>query len=287
MIGVALTAHLLDAGVEVFALVRPGSPHAGRLAPRPGLKLVETDLSALAHVSLPAVPGAAFFHLGWVGSDGKSRGDASLQDRNVAWSLGAVRLAAKIQAGVFLFAGSQAEYGRVEGTITADTPPHPDTPYGRAKLEAESRCAAACREAGIRFGGLRIFSVYGPFDGENTLISYLIRSFQRAESPKLTPCGQTWNYLYALDAARAVALVATLGRDGAIYNLASDDTRPLRSYVEELRAIVNPEVTVDYGAVPYAENQVMNLRVDTTPLQRDTGFSPACPFEDAIKEMLR
>ena len=57
-----------------------------------------------------------------------------LQNNNVKYALQAVKAAKELGCTRFVGAGSQAEYGRVEGTLTPDTPAFPENGYGIAKL---------------------------------------------------------------------------------------------------------------------------------------------------------
>lgn len=76
----------------------------------------------------------AFFHLAWTGTVGAARNDMFQQNKNVEYALEAVELAASLGCKIFVGAGSQAEYGRVEGKLCADTPVFPENGYGIAKL---------------------------------------------------------------------------------------------------------------------------------------------------------
>ena len=40
------------------------------------------------------------------------------------------------------------------------------------------------------------------------------------------------------------------------------------------------------GEVPYGPLQVMHLQADTSTLQEDTGWRPATPFEEGIRETI-
>ncbi len=53
---------------------------------------------------------------------------------------------------------------------------------------------------------------------------------------KLGECTQNWNFLYIDDAAAALVSLLTEAPAG-VYNIGSSDTRPLRSYIEEMYAL--------------------------------------------------
>ena len=139
---------------------------------------------------------------------------------------------------------------------------------------------------GLKYIHLRILSVYGPNDGENTLISYVIQKLKAGHSPELTRCEQVWDYLYADDAGDAILVIAEKGIDGKAYPLGSGKGRKLSEYIEDIRKSINPDVKVEYGAKDYYPHQPMHLVADLTELAIDTGWEPAYSFSEGINHLL-
>ena len=78
----------------------------------------------MAAAGLP-VQADAFFHLAWAHTIGAGRNDMPAQIENIRYTIDAVRTAAAMGCRVFVGTGSQAEYGRVDGVLRADTPTNP------------------------------------------------------------------------------------------------------------------------------------------------------------------
>ena len=134
-IGIALIEYLENQGVEVIAVVRPGSKRADRIKESRLVSKVECDLSNLSGLPKLIKGGAdVFYHFGWDGTFGSSRNDMLLQNNNVKYALNAVEAAAALGCSKFIGAGSQAEYGRFEGKLNEETPAFPENGYGIAKL---------------------------------------------------------------------------------------------------------------------------------------------------------
>ena len=146
------------------------------------------------------------------GQQGAARNDMPLQTRNIASALQAAELAAKLGCNTFVGASSQAEYGRTEQLLSPETPVFPENGYGMAKLCAGQMGRIRCQELGIKHVWVRILSVYGPFDGPNTMVSATLRKLLCGEHAAFTPAEQQWDYLYSEDAARALFLVAEHGK---------------------------------------------------------------------------
>lgn len=100
------------------------------------------------------------------------------------YTLDAVNLAKFLNCRVFIGAGSQSEFGHIDGILHPYAPCNPDNGYGIAKLQACQMSRLLCNNLGMRHEWCRIVSLFGPFDGEYTLISSLIASLKKVKSLK-------------------------------------------------------------------------------------------------------
>lgn len=280
MIARALLSLAVEEGHEAFALVRPDS---SRLSALPaGVKTLFCDLSDY-HAFSPKERADVFFHLAWAKTSVAGRDDVAVQEKNIAYTLDAAALAARMGCTCFVGAGSQAEYGRKSGEkLGSFTSAEPESGYGIAKYAAGKLSYLACDKAGVRHCWTRILSVFGEHDAPTTLISYLRDCFVRGETPQLTPCEQVWDYLYCKDAARALLAVGLSGKHGKTYPIGSGVGRRLSEYVEEMRDILAPGAPVAFGAKAYYPHQPMYMVADLSELTLDTGFTPAYTFAQGI-----
>lgn len=284
MIGRALVRNLLARGERVVALVRQNSARAP-LPAHENLSVLVCDLADYA-TFVPPCKADAFLHLAWAATSGGGREDVDLQLSNIAYTLDAVRLAARFGCSVFLGAGSQAEYGIATAALTEQTPVDPQSGYGIAKYTAGKLSRTLCRQLGIRHTWARILSIYGEQDAQTTLIMYLVRTLLAGEVPQLTPCEQIWDYLYIEDAASALIAIADRGRDGGVYPVGSGAPKPLAEYVRILRDAIDPTLALGFGARDYYPHQPMYLAADITTLTNDTGFVPQTTFADGIRSVV-
>jgi len=282
-VGSAVVRRALANDISVTCIVHQGSKRLGNLPKDERLSIVECNLSDYRNLQM-AGQYDAFIHLSWEKTFGASRDDAEVQTRNIQYTLDAVQLAHRCGCQVFVGAGSQAEYGVQSVDLTPDLPVKPESGYGIAKYAAGKLSAMLCKSLGMRQCWVRILSVYGPNDGENSLVSYLIREFKNGNTPQLTKCEQMWDYLYADDAADAILAVAEKGNDGKAYPLGSGKGRRLSEYVEDIKAVINPLLVVKFGAKDYYPHQPMHLVADITELKKDTGWGPLFSFIDGIRE---
>ena len=284
-IGIALIDRLIKEGVEVVAVVRPGSKRADRIPVNDMITKVECDLCNLDRLAdMIEGPADVFYHFGWDGTFGNSRNNMYGQNLNVKYALDAVKAAALLGCEAFVGAGSQAEYGRYEGKLNAKVPAFPENGYGMAKLCAGQMTRVLCEKEGIRHVWTRILSIYGPYDGENTMVMSTIYKLLRGEKPSCTRGEQMWDYLYSKDAALAMYLIGKSGINGKTYCIGSGQVSQLKDYIENIKDAVNKEAGIGYGEIPYSDKQVMYLCADIEELTRDTGFKPEYTFRQGIKE---
>lgn len=287
-IGMALIQKYAEVEAEVTAVCHRGSNRISNIPVSEKVKVVECDLDEIR--TLPDILHGTydvFFHFAWACTAGEGRNNIDVQTQNIRYAIEAVEAAGKLGCKCFVGAGSQAEYGRFEGKLNPEVPAFPENGYGIAKLCAGQLSRIRCSQLGIRHIWFRILSVYGRYDGEQTMIMSSIRKMLSGDSPEYTPAEQIWDYLYSEDAAEALYLAAERGRDGAIYCLGSGQARPLKEYIQIMRDEIAPGLLLKFGAKPYADKQVMYLCADISELQNDTGFVPRYSFEEGIRETVK
>ena len=255
-IGMALTKVLLENEIEVIAIVRPGSDRNSRLLKFPTLKIIESELSNLNSVSKEKTGMVDwFFHLAWEGTIGPNRDNADLQVRNIQYTLDAVRLAEKIGCRRFIGAGSQAECGRSSEKISGNSITNPETGYGIAKLCAGQLSRLECEKLGIEHIWTRILSVYGPYDGENTMITSSVKRMIKGIGTSYSKGEQLWDYLYCEDAAKAIFLCAVRGINNKTYPIASGKAIPLKEYIIKMHEETGRRGKLGIGDIPYSNTR--------------------------------
>lgn len=297
-IGTALIQYALKNRMQVLAICHRGSERIARLPKADNLCILELNTEEysdyIREMRTLASAGTydCFFHLAWKGTTGAARNDMNLQLSNIRGTLDAVELAAKLGCTCFVGAGSQAEYGRVEGMLSSATPAHPENGYGIAKLCAGQMSRIRCEQLGVKHIWTRILSVYGPGDGEGSLIMSAVSGFLHCQRTEFTEGMQKWDYLYSGDAARILMGLAEYGSLGAVYCVGSGKTALLKEYIHQIYRQINGKDASDQeigiGVRPYMNKQVMHLQADVSEwpdeLQKELKERPMCSFEQGIQE---
>lgn len=278
-IGYYFILELLAQGAHVYAIMRPNSKHKARLMGLKHVRIIEIDLEQL--LELPKILKEScniFYHLGW---DCDQR-DFYSQNLNIKWTIKALEVAKIMGCGRFISIGSQAEYGICSEKITEETSPKPFTSYGAAKLAACHLSRIRANELKIEWIWARLFSVYGPYDGTNTLISYLIDCLTSGIKPEVTNASHLWDYLYVTDAAKALCKLAYIEHVNEIYNIANGDVHPLKIFIEQIKNLIAPKQEIIYGKNPRI---VTPLNVSVEKILRYSAWKAEISFEEGIRNI--
>lgn len=285
MIGVALIKECIENNCEVLAIVRKNTTRIDRLPSSKLLKIVYANLDELDKVVTGSEDYDVFYHFAW-GHTAKEERDYPLaQEDNIRTTLQAVELAHKLNCRKFVGAGSQAEYGKVDGVICEKTIANPITSYGIAKLSANMLSRRMCEQFEIKHVWARIFSVYGCLDNEGTMLNYAVDQFIKGETAKFSAATQAWNYLNEQDAGRYFYLLGVIEALEGIYCIANSQSMPLRNYILKLQELYGDNASCEF-AVAQNGAAVIGLNADTTKIITDTGYTPKVGFEEGMKKLI-
>ncbi len=284
MLGTALMKAALKEGDEVFAIVRPDTNRMDRVVRSDQIHIVYGSLEDLNQIDNIPYGCDVFYHFAWSGTSKALRDDPIINEKNIQYSLEAVKLAEKTGCHRFVFAGSQAEYGRVDGIIDAKTRFSPSISYGIAKYAAGQLSRKLCDQKNIWHIWARIFSVYGPHDNAGTMLEYAVRCWNNGETAAFSSATQLWNYLYEDDAGE---MLYRLGDDSVLpdtYFIASNESKPLKDYIRIMMAVYGDKakaVFSDPGDVVPA-----GLNVDVSKTIEALNYIPKVSFEEGIKNTI-
>lgn len=282
-VGAAATRLLVRQGYDVAVLVRPGAS-MWRLEDAVGnIRIIHGDIAAPGSYDSAVEDYAAdtVMHLAWQGVGRSRRDDPAHLHVNVCGSVALLRCVLKAGCRTFIGAGSQAEYGPAAAPVCETSPTQPRTLYGASKLAAHAILSQMCSSHGARYAWLRLFSVYGPQDAPDTLVSELIRDLLVGRRPAVTQATQRWDYLYVEDAARAFIEVA-LSSAGGVFNVGSGLAPELRESILCIRDHIDPLAAIGFGERPVPSEPPSSLQPRVERLKRLTAWRPRTSFRDGI-----
>ncbi len=274
-VGMALIKRCLENNIEILAICHKGSKRIKQIPKNENIRIVEADLQDYNDLKIDAGGRYdTFIHLAWNGTFGDTRNDMQLQSDNIRYTLDAVELAHRLGCKTFIGAGSQAEYGRTDKPLAPASPTFPENGYGIAKLAAGQMSRIRCEQLGIKHIWTRIFSVYGPYDGEYTMVMSTLKKMLSGEGTHFTAGDQIWDYVYSEDAAQMILDLAETAKHGTIYCIANGKSQPLKEYIKDMYEATGCKARLGLGDIPYSDKQVMCLCVDKNHILpgKRTGF---------------
>ena len=281
VIGMALLDLLERGGYSILLLMNPSSSRLHQIKARERIRIVFCDMSDYDKIIINEQYDI-FYHFAWEG--GGYRDDVNTNIKSALAAENAVKLASRIGCKMFVGAGSQAECGRHSQPISDQTFCSPENVFGAAKLLALNLCKIKSQHFGIRFCWARILSVYGPYDGNQTLVMSTINKLINGEKLFLTEGVQVWDYLYSSDAAEAMLAIGNSNDSSGVYTIASGNGVSLRHYLCIIAKQFGRIVEDEFGLIKYKDTDVMYLVGDVIRLKRELFWEPKINFQTGIEK---
>lgn len=277
---------LLDSSYIVYAFVRKTSVNLQLLPKHPNLHLIYGDLDSIDCILSTVCRADIFLHFAWDGSGDLGRSDETVQKKNVNYAISALEIAEKLHCTMFVFPGSQAEYGIHSDCVNEESECIPISPYGKAKLQFGQWGQKYCEKKTIKFVHLRIYSIYGYGDRNGTLINACIHKFNQGGEMEMGACQQLWNYLYIDDFVHILLHLIESSKTEGIINIASAYTNILKDYVMKVYEVSNKLGTYSFKNTVEKPEGVPILNPDITKLKSIIGEYQEMPFKKGILHIM-
>ncbi len=292
-IGSHVAKQFLDAGATVFCLVRPDSQKSGCLPVHENLHRIFAEMDE-AVACVPKIGHAdAFLHFAWRGVNRQEIDSPEVQQTNVDGSMQCLEAARLLGCQVFMDAGSRVEYGITpDGRMEESMECHPVNAYGKAKLAFYEQAKDLCGKMQMTYYHLRFFSVYGKGDHPWSIISTLTRELPMEKTVSLSACMHRWNFMDIADASRAVLELYryndTHKGECHVVNVASEDTRVLRDFVEEIHSLCGGKGKLEYGSFVQAKEGALSICPVNENIRKLTNgtWKEEVSFAEGIRRML-
>jgi GDP-4-dehydro-6-deoxy-D-mannose reductase len=298
--GGALAEALLERGdVQVFGLSRGGAWPAlwSHLAGRVPLHKADLhDPQSIEYVMRHVQP-ARVFHLAGYAQVGRS-----FHEPDAAWA-GNLTVTRALYDGVarwggkprILFVGSGMIYGdttSADEVQSEDTPLRPNSPYGASKAAADLASYQYTRHPGLDIVRARPFNHIGPGQAAGFAIADFARQIVAIERGQQPPVLETGNLsprrdlTDVRDMAAAYLLLMDKGRTGEAYNIASGPLHSIQSVLDRLLALSPAKVEVRQRGTLVRSTELVGVKVDTTKLRQETGWSPRYALDETLRDTL-
>jgi UDP-glucose 4-epimerase len=286
-VGANLARRLLQDGVDVACLVRPGHDPWRLEEIRSDVAWHEADLADLDGVTAVVrhVRPDWVFHLAVYGAYSWQTDVDTMLRTNVMGTLALARACVAADVPVLVNTGSSSEYGLKDHPPSETEWLDPNSDYACTKAAATQHCRHWGLRHGRRFVTLRLYTIYGPWEDPGRLLPTLVVHGLRGELPPLTRPETSRDWVYVDDACDAYVRAATSAAvpAGAVYNVGSGMQTSLADVVAVARRILGIAQEPRWGAM---RDRVWDTSVWVADphAARDTlGWQARTPFADGFE----
>jgi GDP-4-dehydro-6-deoxy-D-mannose reductase len=288
---------LLDQGVDVSGVYRPGHPPRGA----PGsVRLLGADLEdadALARVLKEAEPDW-LFHLAGISAEAEARQHPERAFTvNLSGTLHLFQgLLTLDRFPRVLTAGSCTEYGGVrleENPVREEQPLRPVSPYGVSKAAQGLLALQQHREHRIPVIHVRAFNHTGPGQRDEFAAPSFAHQIAEAEAGLRPPEIEVGNLSArrdlsdVRDVCRAYVALMEAGSPGEIYNVGAGQAVAISDVLDQLIALTTAPIRAVASPSRLRPVDIPLLVADTGKLRRDTGWQPRIPLSQTLKDLLQ
>jgi UDP-glucose 4-epimerase len=184
-------------------------------------------------------------------------------------------------------ASSSSVYGKISSLpIREDDPKMPDSPYAATKLAAEHYCRAFNQTYSMDVVSLRYFSVYGPSQRPDLVITTFSEQLYRGEIPTIFGDGShSRDFTFVsdiVDGTIRAGLVEDIG--GMVFNLGKGDRTTVKELLDKLNHLMKKDVVARHdeefpGEFPHTQAEISMAR-------KHLGYNPVVPLDEGLEKYL-
>lgn len=185
--------------------------------------------------------------------------------------------------------GSSEEYGEVPSPYVETMREEPNSPYALVKQLTTNTAMMLHRNYRFPIAVVRPANLFGPLQNKSKFIPYVIEQLKTNQPLNVTPCEQKRDFIYVDDFVGGIEqiLLHAKATKGEIINLGSGESISLKEIIEFCRAELDSASVVNYGALPYRANEVMDLRCAMEKYCSVTGAEIKCDIKSGLKKLIQ
>lgn len=175
---------------------------------------------------------------------------------------------------LFIQFGSSEEYGNEGSPFKETMREQPNSPYALVKQLTTNTALMLCRNYGFPVMVARPGNLYGQGQNPTKFIPYVIEQLKSNKPLNVTPCEQKRDFIHVKDFAEAIRKLLDNYPQciGEIVNISSGKSIALKDIIEKYKKEFHSTSQINYGAIPYRENEAMNLCCDISKFKSIIGL---------------
>lgn len=284
-VGVWLVKELAKNNIKVIAVVRENAKNLEEISDIKDVTIIFNDISNMELLcdKIEDRDIDVFYHLAWSGSTGGDRSNYKLQLKNAEWTVDAVKVASKLGCKKFVGAGTLAEYDCNSYIPLDGSTPNSVSCYGVAKIAAHYMSKAECNLHGIEHEWAYLSNTYGIGNRTQNFVNFASKIMITGKPADFTPAEQPYDFVYVSDTAKGLYCIGKNGKPNNSYYIGSTNSTKLKDFIIKIRNEIDPNIKINFGAVPFNGVQLPKQVFDCSKLVEDTEYKPSVSFEEGIK----
>ena len=189
---------------------------------------------------------------------------------------------------LFIQFGSSEEYGSKNSPFKESTREYPNSPYALVKQLTTNTTMMLHSNYGFPSMVVRPGNLFGSMQNKDKFIPYIIAQLKKGQALNVSPCEQRRDFIHIDDFSYLIKRLLHNYSNciGKIINVSSGDSISLKEIIENCKSEIASSSIINYGALPYRENEVMNLKCDITLLSEIIGEKINYNIKDRLKELI-
>lgn len=162
---------------------------------------------------------------------------------------------------LFIQFGSSEEYGAKTSPFKEEEREYPNSPYALVKQLTTNTAMMLYQNYNFPVMVVRPANLFGRYQSSTKFIPYIIEKLKANQPLDVSPCEQKRDFIHVDDFVIAIngLLVNYKKSVGEIVNVGSGCSIALKEIIEICREELQSTSKVNYGALPYRENEAMDL----------------------------
>ena len=187
-----------------------------------------------------------------------------------------------------IFTGSGFEYGdKGKIKLKEDMELNPFSLYGATKVSAFLIGKKLCESLGINYINLRLFNIFGEYEGSNRLIPQIINNYLEGKELNFTAGNQVRDYLYIKDIIEVYEMILEKNiYNNETYNVCSSEEVTIKEFITKVANTIgiNKE-SLNFGIIPSRKEEALYIVGDNSKLKKDFDWNRKYSYEFGIKNM--
>ena len=250
-VGANLVRRLLERGVEVHLLQRPGAKYWRLEDVRDRVEIHEAEVSDAERVkaALGQIKPRAIVHLATEGAYEDQADPHRILRTNVSGTLNLLEAACACGKPLFVNVGSSSEYGFKDEPMCETDVLEPNSYYSAFKSAQTHLTSVVSQLHELPAVTIRLFSIYGPWEEPSRLIPTLIRRARSGETLKMVAPEIARDFVFVDDVTELLCdFEGMAALRGEVFNAGSGVQTTLGQVVDAVQKTVGDSSEVHWGA---------------------------------------